>query len=429
MMTRHFRLLAGGTVLSTLGFVALALSTGAEVPATVDTYQGTANAAGVHVIGYSDADPSFSSGAIDNRYPLAAVHQDSAPSSAARGSTQDYGPVAGTVFASDAPQPPAPAPQIPYPPHQPPPAVYANAHYPGTKADQDATFSQSGGQADYAHADAGELFADSSSYYAGNQTTVFNNATAESHTVLKPDGSITVTTHSHVGSASFGAGVIQIANVDVTTKVTSAGGVASATATVAPGTVTVNNTPVQLSDQGVTVGDQSQSLNGVSATTPVFHIFVVAPQKTVSGNRAAIDASGVHVGITQPARPGTPTQYTEYILGQGQGEAELTPAQAVTSSSSTDTSFLPTDSSGTVSPVTTIINNTVAAPAINPDTTSGTTAPAAPVAPRTRPRVVSPALVRVVKPPLAYMFFLWEALILGATASAVWARRAAGAPR
>jgi hypothetical protein len=262
------------------------------------------------------------------------------------------------------------------------------------------------------------------------QHFVFNNATAESHTVLKPDGTLVLTTHSHVGTASFAAGAIEIKNVDVTTKVTSSGGSATATAQVAPGTVTVNGNVVQLSDQGLTLGGQSQSLNGVSVSTPVFHIFVVTPQKTVNGTRAAIDATGVHVGITQPQQPGVANQYVEYILGQGQAEGSVTPAQAVSSSSSgsdgSGGSIL--DNTGSTTPVTTIINTTVSVPA--PSTATGGGGALTPAAPKGGSgRVVYPSLVRVVKPPLAYMFFLWEALILGATASVVWARRSAGAVR
>jgi hypothetical protein len=76
-------------------------------------------------------------------------------------------------------------------------------------------------------------------------------------------------------------------------------------------------------------------------------------------------------------------------------------------------------------PATTVISNTITSPP-NPGGYTGSSAnttPAAPVKKKIR-RAAPAALVGAVRPPLAQLFFLWEALVLGAAASLVWARRA-----
>jgi len=63
-------------------------------------YNGTVSATAVHVQAGSAAFPNFSSGAVDNRYPLAAAHVDSSPNAQAFSSPLDTGPLGQTVAAS-----------------------------------------------------------------------------------------------------------------------------------------------------------------------------------------------------------------------------------------------------------------------------------------------------------------------------------------
>ena len=63
-------------------------------------YNGTVSATAVHVQAGSAAFPNFSSGAVDNRYPLAAAHVDSSPNAQAFSSALDTGPVGQTAAAS-----------------------------------------------------------------------------------------------------------------------------------------------------------------------------------------------------------------------------------------------------------------------------------------------------------------------------------------
>jgi hypothetical protein len=49
-----------------------------------------------------------------------------------------------------------------------------------------------------------------------------------------------------------------------------------------------------------------------------FKFYTVAPTKTIDGSHVTIWATGLHIVVTHPsAGPGTPTQSTEYVLGEG----------------------------------------------------------------------------------------------------------------
>ncbi|MCA1842381.1 MAG: hypothetical protein LC792_04175 [Actinobacteria bacterium] len=63
-------------------------------------YNGTVSATALHVQAGSAAFPNFASGAIDNRYPLAAARLDSSPFANAVSSPLDTGPLGQTIAAS-----------------------------------------------------------------------------------------------------------------------------------------------------------------------------------------------------------------------------------------------------------------------------------------------------------------------------------------
>ncbi|MEA2681792.1 MAG: hypothetical protein QOK05_120 [Chloroflexota bacterium] len=407
-----------------LTFVATA---SASVPDTVAVYGSSGKAAGVHLVGGTSQFESFGDGAVNNRYPLAAVGQEAAPAAQAVASPADYGPLAATVFASDPPQPfctaPAPSalctPQTTIP-HDSPPNTYAQAQYPSPPGKPEDQYSS--GASDHADARARELGADATGTYAGGPTSLFSQATAEAHTVLNADGSLKVNTHSHVNSANFGAFIIR--NVDVVTSALSAGGKGSAAATVNPGIIDKGDG----NPTAITVAPAGQTFSIPSNPPVTVHVFAVSPEETTKGETGSICATGTHVVIDQPSTAGQFSHNLQYILGEGCSEAFVqtaTPPEIVP-----DLGSLPvvTDSSGTPSFSTTTStsgNSGVSDTFTGAAPSTITKAPAKKVAVRRRTAL----LAGRVPMPLAAMFLLWEALVLGAASATVWARHAAGAPR
>ncbi|MHB8507739.1 MAG: hypothetical protein ACYDGR_03720 [Candidatus Dormibacteria bacterium] len=424
---RHELLVLISGITLALGASVAGLTTSAEVPPGIQVYGSAAFAGGVHEIAGSNSFSSFGTGAVDNRYPLASTGQDSAPSARARSSVADYGPLVQTVVAGD-PCTSVPPP-CPFPAHQPPPATYATAYYPGPASGMHGSNSQGPGST--ATADVAELSGDAGAVYAGDPSSTFQNATAETHTVVKSNNTMTVFTHSHVGSATFGGGALQVTNTDVFTRITfTTTGQPKVEYTIAPGTVVANGTPTQVSDKGVTINGTSPAPVGVgqALSYPLFKIYTVAPEITHEGNQASITATGLHIGVYQPGTTGVPSQTVEYILGEGHAEGFLTPADAVasTDSGSGGTPQGSADTTGTSDPVGTVITQTttitnVVAPTDTATTPGGASTTQRPKASPARLRVATVA--QVYRAPLALMFFLWEALILGAASAVVWARR------
>jgi hypothetical protein len=433
---RRFLHLLAALALGTGASLAAGAPASADVPPNVATYGTFGYATGVHVIGYTDAYPNFSSGAIDNHYPLAKVRQDASPLTDATATFSDIGPFGQTVTAcSDASQC-ANRPGVPY----------ANAHYPGGKStdrvDSCSPSAAASGQASacptsaqpasYADAKASELSADASGYYAGGGTQPFSGAMGESHTIVKDDGALTLTSHSTVLNASFAGGQIQISKVDVTTVVNSAGGSTTADAHVTVGQVLINGQPTSVTDQGVTV-QQNQVIpcsaapalpqgigSGAAAPacvpqveTDTFKVFTVAPKKTVSGNHATVSASGLHVLVTQPSSvPGAPQQRVEYVIGEAFGDGQLTGQTAGTDSAAGDTSV-----AGTAGGYGDL-GGDMGSPADAGDAGGG--APVASAAPAAQHVAV---LLTANRRPLALLFLAWECLILAAASAWVWSRR------
>ena len=164
----------------------------ADVPSSYTSY---GYATGVHGIAGSDAFPNFQNGAVNNRYPMAEVLQDASPSSTAKATYSDSGPAVATVGSSynqgcsqSGSQPPPP--QICQNPNNQVP--YANATYPGPShghIDQ----CNGCGNGPYADANAGQMNADASGYYAGGGTQPFSGASGKTNTVMDSGGTLTVT--------------------------------------------------------------------------------------------------------------------------------------------------------------------------------------------------------------------------------------------
>jgi len=437
MKLRTTSLLMMAAVIPGVAMLGMSVTASATIPTNVAVYGGSSSAAGVYVIEKTTSFSSFGDGAVNNRYPLAAVGQESAPASHAVASPADYGPLTGTVLASDPPQPLCPNPLpggpacivIPFPPHQAPPSTYANAQYPNPPGKGEDHYTSGG--SDQANAAATELSANANGTYGGSPGAPFNNSTAEAHTIVNPDGSIHTFSHSHVGTASFGAFVIR--NVDVVTDVVSAGGVGHAKAVVNPGVIDKGDGK----PQAITPGGQGTTFTvpGAPGTPPItVRVYAVSPENATKGDIGSICATGTQVEVDQPVAPGVPSHDTKYILGDGCSEGFVEVAVATAAGSAPvaviDSSGNITGDAGGGAPSTTTTSFG------NPGVSSGFTG-AIPstiikagraAAAKTNHRRLALVAGRIPLP-WAAIFFLWEALVLGAAASLVWARQLTGAPK
>ncbi|HET7467052.1 MAG TPA: hypothetical protein VFL29_10310 [Candidatus Dormibacteraeota bacterium] len=356
------RRLAGAVALAFL--LSAPVTAMAQVPAGIGSFVSYGYGTGVHTIGSTTAFPNFDQGAVNNRYPLAQVEQDASPSSAARASFSDTGPLAATAGSQynqgcSAGNPPPPPSACSNPNNSVP---YANSNYPGgpDNAHVDSCGGQSSCPSAHADSDASELAANASGVYAGGGTQPFSGASSESHTYVTSAGVLTVITHSEV--QNFVIGTVSISKVVVDTVATATNGSASADAHIVVGSVTVNGQPVSINGDGVTVGPQSASCpspptgpvpvpvpggpvpsppsggGGIVPSPPALpgahtgcvpptdatyiKIFAVAPERSVNGTHATILASGLHILVTHPTPgPGVPQQSTEYVLGEGYADA------------------------------------------------------------------------------------------------------------
>jgi hypothetical protein len=441
-MRRYFSLIAAACL--AFGFaLAPTRAAHADIPATVATYGSTAYATGTHVIVFTDAYPNFATGALDNHYPLAKARQDGSPLADATATYSDVGPFVNTVAACSNSDPSQCQNKVGVP--------YANAHFPGGKTadhvDSCTPSAQASGQANpcpnngqpasYADTNAGELSANASGFYAGGGTQPFSGASGETKTIVNADGSILVTTHSTVLSATFGGGAIQISKVEVTTRATSASGQATADAQVKVGQVLINGQATSVDDKGVTVQQNlvvpcaapaspppaiPPPLGSSQPSTPsnclpqveleTFKLYMVAPKKTITGNHAVVSASGLHVLVTQPSAPGAPNQHVEYVFGEGFADAQLSPNDNAAAGASTD--MTGTDMSESD------IGGTDMSGDMSGD--NGAPAGAAATAPAQKAAAV---FVTNNRRPLALLFLFWECVVMASAAAWVWSRRAA----
>src|SRR5207249_3539866 len=231
----------------------------AQVPAGIGSFVSYGYGTGVHTIAGTSAFPNFDNGAVNNHYPLAQVEQDASPSSAARATFSDSGPIAATAGSQynqgcSAGNPPPP-PSVCGNPNNGVP--YADSNYPGgpSSAHVDSCGGQSSCPSARADSSAAELQAQASGFYAGGGTQPFSGASGQSETVVSSDGTLTVTTHSEV--QSFVIGDVRVSKVVVDTIATATNGTATANSHVVVGSVTVNGQPVSITDQGITVQQQS----------------------------------------------------------------------------------------------------------------------------------------------------------------------------
>jgi len=345
----------------------------ADVPSSYTSY---GYAAGVHAIGGSDAFPNFQNGAVNNRYPMTEVAQDASPSSQATATYSDSGPAAATVGSqynqscSNSGSSPPP-PQMCQNPNNSVPYAKATSPGPSHGHIDSCNGCDQGSRAD---ANAAQLSADASAYYAGGGTQPFTGASGQTTTVIDSGGTLTVITHSEVDSFVIGTVQISKITVDITANSSLSGG--GGDAHVTGGQVRANGQPVAVNDQGVTIqskqvapcssappprvsapspppppplpglpvgpagggsggsGGSAPSQGASSGCVPTVDVtyvqlYTVAPSKTVDGSHVTVWATGLHVRVTHPSPgPGVPTQTAEYVLGEGFADLQVGSAGA-----------------------------------------------------------------------------------------------------
>lgn len=339
--------------------------------ANYDVYGGQVDATADREQVGTSVDANFSSGAIDNFYPLAYSNVAVAGTNALA-TWADTGPFAQAVFGGGLSGEVLAQPQ------------YVHAQYPGTENPPPFT-SPTGASAS---ASVTSASARASSYAASaiSQPGAAENSAAArlsletalaqwkaryfgsapgqapaqlpglplpsssaastSSTSAPPDGTdgdtgydsayfdsqngFVTTGSSRVHHASFGGGLIVIDNVRVEATVsnTGTGSPPLASVSIQVGGATINGVPVTIGQNGVTVATQtvptgqvqqaSQALNQALAQSG-FSVHLVTPLETAQGSSEHLDAVGVLVQWTQPAAvtpSGVPSQFVDHYLGE-----------------------------------------------------------------------------------------------------------------
>ena len=422
------RLLLAGVV------VLMATLTGggaiAETAPALSAYGADASGTGVRVLGATNAFPNFRTGFLDNSYPLATSHIDASPASQATASVADTGPLGSTAAsqANGAQQP-----------------QYAVASFPGTaKATKSAGVSVADAAAlETAASSRGAVIAVGSAgpgSVEDPKDPLHTGAdAAESHVSIdRATSKVSAESSGHVARATFGGGALVISALNTHASVTIERGRATPHSAVEIGDVTVNGTPVKLSDKGVVV--DKDPLPGSDALTQVVNdqltsalrnagleVFLTPPRITVSGASATVATAGVHVRYTAPAvDPSVPSLSLEYILGEARAFAFATGAAASASATPSAGAGLGA-ASGTTEASGTEPAATVAGP--SGESSLGVTSPLASLPSsattnETSTLQAAPAFVRASARPtwLLVMYLVWQALVIAAAGVVLWWR-------
>ena len=372
----------------------------------------------MHALAASNAFLNFRTGAVDNSYPLATTHLDASPAASGTASIADTGPLGATAagLANGAQQP-----------------QYATANFPGQA---NASKTEGGSVAEAAatdsSADARGALAAVTSNGPGSVEKQGDGAQTssdygESHVCRhRATGLITARGDGRVDRASFAGGVFVVSGSHVTASITSDGSTATPAFQIDAGNVTVNGTPVKVTDKGIELagtpvgGDAVQQvINGQlnqALTTAGLQVFVTGPEVVLQGGSGHIAVSGLHVRYAQPTiSPSIPAQTVEYILGEARAFAFAVPATPrptsppSTSGATTDgTSGTPTGATST-RPAT----GTAAAPSAQATTEEAAAQQVNPV-----------ALIRRKPTYLVWLYLIWQTLVVATGGALVWWRRA-----
>jgi hypothetical protein len=429
---------AGSLLMGWLVWVGPATATPQKSFAVVN---GTADSTAEQVVFGSSAFINYTSGAVDNYYPLAHAHVDNAPFAEGTASLADTGPF-GQTAASQASF------------HQP---QYAEAKSPGgpsrsqlgSSGGPDATASVTVQTAQAAalvtNAPAGPATgaglrpslqawraewldaADAARYPmpAGNQPDGTSGDSATS-VVTADAGVVHVTGSARVDQGTFAGGLVSVSHLRVVVEIQNDGTPRHAASTTV-GSITVAGVPVTVDQGGVrvvsteipgfagTAQAASAALNTALAAGGV-QITALAPQVSQSTNQATVQAAGLAVSFTQPvAPPGVPRQTVTDVLGVVFADDLAVPAAPPT------TALTPVVKPHS-RPVASATAPTGAAPT-NPSSATTTTTAAAPAQPSTTLPARLVALHRSRPRWLLYLYFLWQSVIVGTVASLWWKRQ------
>ena len=259
----------------------------------------------------------------------------------------------------------------------------------------------------------------------------------ESHlTADRAKGVITATSRGHVERAIFGGGALVVAAVDVTATASSDGAKGTPSYQLEVGQVSVNGTPVEVTDKGVVaqkapVAGSDAAFKAVNEqlnqalTNAGLKVFLAAPQVKVDGATATVSVTGVHVLFNQPPTlgPSVPTQSVEYVLGEAYAFAFGVPATPETPV------VTPPEGGGEIA-TPPAVEGTELGSSVGSVSTPSVATPSTPTAtpragrhPGTRLAAL-PVVSRRERPTwLVVVYVIWQALVLATGASLLWWRR------
>jgi hypothetical protein len=364
MKTPRLIHLVVATLLLAPGVLLVAAAQGQEAQ-ELGNYNGTVSGTALHVQAGSAAFPNFATGAIDNRYPLAAARLDSSPFANALSSPLDTGPLGQTVAASGQQNQPQYA-DVRCPPQcDDKPVVVGSAPGPfasSQTADHKALaeakaggVSPSGGapapKLDPARATALRtallawraqfLTVDDALRYpmpAADTPDGVSGDTARSEAHL--DGStLLLDGTSSVGELVLGGGALVLRDVNVKVSVTN-DGTPKKTVAINIGSALVGGTPVTIGAGGVSVNGQAvpgiaeaaaQANAALNQTLGQAGIEVrsLGPSEQLTDHQLTLDAVGVLIRLAPAApAPGVPANFTALAVGEVFTDSLAVPGEA-----------------------------------------------------------------------------------------------------
>jgi hypothetical protein len=468
---RRLRLLLAQVVAGTAlaGAAILAGTGGARAAPSFSVINGTVNATSLHEIVGSNALPNFTSGALDNRYPLAQAHLDNSPATEAVASPADTGPF-GQFLATSPASPPAglpPGPAIRQP-------QYADSKFPPGSNGKPVTvgtpgtlFASAAADQDQATAQAaisgtvpqaGPLGAARASLLAG--LLGWRNrwlSAADAHRLplvaaASPDGTqadsatasaafdskvgqLVLTSEARTAQVSVAGGLIALKGLHLVLRMTHDGTTPKHTVTLEIATASVGGVPVTIGQNGVSISAQQvpgivdanraadDDLNAVLRQSG-FQVFTVAPDVVRTANQETVDATGVHITWTQPnLGPGIPQQTVGQIVGEAFADAlaqtgpTLEGGATAGSSGSTASPAVATGPSGATSTPGGLAETNPSGGGTAPAASGGGTA-------------ATGSLISVIRHRPGWLlaaYVLWQICVLGTAASLWWWRNEAPA--
>jgi hypothetical protein len=362
----RFRLVQAGVAALLVAPTVLLVATRSGAAQELGNYNGTVSATAVHVQAGSTAFPNFATGAVDNRYPLAAARLDSSPFANAVASPFDTGPLGQTIAASG----------------QQNQTQYADVRCPPQCDDKPVTFgSQPGPFASSQAADHKALaMAKAGGAALGGSAPAFPKLDPARVTALRtalsvwraqyltvddalrypmpaadtPDGisgdtarsesrldgwTLVLDGTSSVGQLVLGGGALVLRDVNVKVSVTN-DGTPKKTVVINVGSAMVGGTPVTIGADGVSVNGQAVpglAEAGAQANAALnqalgqggIEVRSLGPSQQLTDHQLTLDAVGVVIRFApaSPA-PGVPANFTAVAVGEVFADSLAVPGAA-----------------------------------------------------------------------------------------------------